>query len=639
MTRSEFIADNPIEAVLASRGFLLQGNGSERKCKCPFHEDGTPSFSVNVDKQAWKCMAGCGGGGVIDLLAKFEGITPVQLIQREGITKDGGAPNTPAQRKSPAPAKAAPKTPPPVSAPKAVEPEDELDWKVAKTYDYQNQFGEMVFQVVRLQADNPKKASGYSKTFRQRRRDDRGGWVYNMEGVERMLYRLPEVLKGKEVWLVEGEKDADNLVRLGFNATCNVGGAGKWLDGYTVTLKGKTVILCGDTDQPGVDHMDMVFDSINGSVKKLKKIRLPSAVKDVSDFIATFPDDAAASQALRDLMLDAVPFLRGVSVPIHSIAELEAKYINFVRRMSTSAFQFSSWLPSLRTLRPVTPGQLVLFIGKTGIGKTAILSNLSDRVRPMPTLFFELELPDEDMFERYMAMKMMLSCRTIEENYKGGDQIGEEQIDETFGHVFISSQSKVTVDQIAKTITQSSLRIGERPRVVLIDYAGLVQGHGKGRYEKQSSVAEDLKVLAKETNTIMIVSAQVARKKGDDDVPEVGLNDARDSGSWEQSAQLVFGAWRDPNDASLMTLKVLKATKGGAGTEVKCNYDLNTLRITERALPSQLPATSEMSLAEWQQRRQPQPEPQTEMNLNPVIDVETLQPPPADITQPPDERE
>ena len=49
-----------------------------------------------------------------------------------------------------------------------------------------------------------------------------------MQGVERVLYRLPEVLAAGEVWVVEGEKDADSLAALGIVATCNAGGAGKW---------------------------------------------------------------------------------------------------------------------------------------------------------------------------------------------------------------------------------------------------------------------------------------------------------------------------------------------------------------------------------------------------------------------------
>lgn len=97
--------------------------------------------------------------------------------------------------------------------------------KIDTAYSYQDALGREVFQVVRM----------VPKTLRQRHMAN-GKWIWNMEGVERVLYRLPEVLKAQRVWIVEGEKDADNVARLGFCATCNVGGAGMWLDAYTDAL-------------------------------------------------------------------------------------------------------------------------------------------------------------------------------------------------------------------------------------------------------------------------------------------------------------------------------------------------------------------------------------------------------------------
>ena len=48
----------------------------------------------------------------------------------------------------------------------------------------------------------------------------------NLDGVELVLYRLPEIQGQADVVIVEGEKDADALARLGIAATCNVMGAG-----------------------------------------------------------------------------------------------------------------------------------------------------------------------------------------------------------------------------------------------------------------------------------------------------------------------------------------------------------------------------------------------------------------------------
>jgi putative DNA primase/helicase len=81
-----------------------------------------------------------------------------------------------------------------------VEPEPRV---ITAYYDYVNEHGEPVMQVVRYQP----------KDFRQRRRVD-GKWVWNVKGVELVPYRLPEVIAANEVVIVEGEKDVETLCAL-----------------------------------------------------------------------------------------------------------------------------------------------------------------------------------------------------------------------------------------------------------------------------------------------------------------------------------------------------------------------------------------------------------------------------------------
>jgi hypothetical protein len=66
------------------------------------------------------------------------------------------------------------------------------------------------------------------------------------------------------VFVVEGEKDVDNLAKIGIAATCNHGGAGKgkWKPAvHGVHLKGAYVIVVPDNDQPGRDHATWIAQS------------------------------------------------------------------------------------------------------------------------------------------------------------------------------------------------------------------------------------------------------------------------------------------------------------------------------------------------------------------------------------------
>ena len=168
-------------------------------------------------------------------------------------------------------------------------------------YDYRDASGKLVFQVVRFK--NP-------KTFRQRRPDGKGGWAWNMKGIARVLYRLPDILKakagGKPVVIAEGEKDADCLAKHGFSATTNVAGAGKWIDAYSETLRDCHCIVIADKDAPGRAHAQLVASKLHGIAKSIRVLELPDTngrtVKDAHDFFA-----AGGPQADLIALADATP--------------------------------------------------------------------------------------------------------------------------------------------------------------------------------------------------------------------------------------------------------------------------------------------------------------------------------------------
>jgi hypothetical protein len=113
-----------------------------------------------------------------------------------------------------------------------------------------------------------------------------------MTGVRYVLFRLPEITRGIQrglsVFICEGEKDVLAMVQLGLTATCNAGGAGKWKDAYSATLKGADVTIIADKDDPGRKHAQDVAAKLFPVAKRIRVIELPDAngkpVKDAADF-------------------------------------------------------------------------------------------------------------------------------------------------------------------------------------------------------------------------------------------------------------------------------------------------------------------------------------------------------------------
>ena len=150
--------------------------------------------------------------------------------------------------------------------------------KIVTQYDYRDASGKLLFQVVRYEP----------KDFRQRKPDGKGGWIWNLDGVTPVPYRLPEWKDQEAVFLAEGERDADVLWEWHIPATTNPMGAGKWRAEYNTHFKGKSVVILPDNDRIGEAHARDVARNLIDVAKTVKIIRLPGLAEkgDVSDWMA-----------------------------------------------------------------------------------------------------------------------------------------------------------------------------------------------------------------------------------------------------------------------------------------------------------------------------------------------------------------
>lgn len=154
--------------------------------------------------------------------------------------------------------------------------------KFVESYDYVDEYGKLLFQKVRYVESSGK------KTFRQRKPSPNGGWEYSLGETPKVLYNLPAVLKAKEekqpIWVVEGEKDANTLIDLGYVATTMPGGAGKWLEIHTEALSGAIVEIVADRDEIGIKHAKDVLEKLLSAGADAQAWICPSQ-KDITDHI------------------------------------------------------------------------------------------------------------------------------------------------------------------------------------------------------------------------------------------------------------------------------------------------------------------------------------------------------------------
>jgi putative DNA primase/helicase len=209
--------------------------GATLKARCPAHDDNVRSLAIKEKdgKVLIKCHAGCDTRDVIAAM----GIAMTDLFEEE-------LPSGPIED---------------------------------ATYDYRAEDGTLLYQAVRYRP----------KDFRLRRPLPDGRWDWNLDGVDRVPYHLPELATASEVFVVEGEKDADRLASHGLVATSNAGGAGKWRPEWGPLFEGKKVTIIPDNDDAGRAHAAAVQSSLEGYAKRIRIIELPGVKPkgDVSDWL------------------------------------------------------------------------------------------------------------------------------------------------------------------------------------------------------------------------------------------------------------------------------------------------------------------------------------------------------------------
>ena len=237
---------SPLELLrsrLEDHGCNPRGNGDRIDFCCPLHDDRRASAGATLrDGRVLVLCQVCGKEQTEEILAKL-GLTWRDLYADDDRT---------AKR------------------------------EITAVYDYVDERGTLLYQVVRY----------FPKDFKQRRPDGRGGWIWNLKGTRRVLYRFPAVIDavaaGRRVWFAEGEKDVHSLEALSEVATTNPGGAGKWRSEYGAALEGADVAVIADNDEHerGLAHARAIMKSLTVVANSVTLFGVPNGRKDVSEHLA-----------------------------------------------------------------------------------------------------------------------------------------------------------------------------------------------------------------------------------------------------------------------------------------------------------------------------------------------------------------
>lgn len=327
---------------------------------CPAHDDSNPSFSIHEStdgKILVKCFVGC----TTEAICSSLNLQLSDLFDRS----DNGFQQT-----------------------------------MRTVYSYTDEQGDELYRKIRIEpGPNGKAKSFYCE------HDEDGKVIKNLKACRLVLYNLPAILRAiseqRSIFLVEGEKNADDLLKRRLTATTSPESL-KWTDSYTETLKNADVVILYDMDKTGLERRDLLCQKLHGKVKRLRVIELPglqyqeSHGKDISDWLAC-GNTISDLQKILSKTADYKPVSNKHGIRVVTMEEFLSMQLP-KREMILSPFLQSQGL--------------CLLYAKRGVGKTHVALGIAYAVatggrflkweaeKPRKVLYVDGEMPAAAMQER-----------------------------------------------------------------------------------------------------------------------------------------------------------------------------------------------------------------------------------------------
>ncbi|MBP5405275.1 MAG: replicative DNA helicase [Clostridia bacterium] len=222
------------------------------------------------------------------------------------------------------------------------------------------------------------------------------------------------------------------------------------------------------------------------------------------------------------------------------------------------------------------PSDLVILAARPGVGKTAfalnIATNIALRDEDKNILIFSLEMASGQLVQR-----MLCSIAGVENSSIAKSKLEMEEFVSLNAarqqlwksHIYVDQTTLQTPGDILAKCRRFMIENKCEIDLIIIDYMQLMTYPGKeSRQQEVAEISRNMKLLAKEINTPVIVLSQMSRSAEiNKDKPQ--LHDLRDSGSIEQDADIVAFLYKekdqDPND-TIVELLIEKFRNGQTGS-------------------------------------------------------------------------
>ncbi|WP_436863651.1 DnaB helicase C-terminal domain-containing protein [Mammaliicoccus sciuri] len=194
------------------------------------------------------------------------------------------------------------------------------------------------------------------------------------------------------------------------------------------------------------------------------------------------------------------------------------------------------------------PGQLNMIGARPSAGKTALAINMGYNfaLNGCAVTFVSLETTERKITERLLSSMSKVELH----KFKNTELMTDEDIEKIIDQIGVYEKldfkivdnNNITPQKIRNIISNN-----DKQNIVIIDYVQLMKADGqfKDRRLEVEAISRELKILAKETNAVIIALAQLSRGVEHRQDKRPMMSDLKEAGGLEQDGDVIMLLYRD----------------------------------------------------------------------------------------------
>jgi len=273
-----------------------------------------------------------------------------------------------------------------------------------------------------------------------------------------------------------------------------------------------------------------------------------------------------------------------------SLSSLFDDYKNFTLNIDKNTIK--TGIKALDQNVRLTTSMLVGLLGAPSSGKTnsalEIIRNTS--VSGEQVAFFSMDMGKPLVFTRLAQKVSGKTQESLTKMYKENDEEGikklKYKIKSAYENVNFSFKTSLTVKDIRESVEYQEKISGKKIRLVVIDYLECINSGISDSNAKIASIAQELKDLANDLETCVLLLLQPPKRAGDPSFPLLSYADIKGAATVAQACSVVVSLWREGfhpkfiEDDRYISFAVLK-NRMGTLSQTDCAFDGLTGEISE----------------------------------------------------------